>query len=130
MSYLLKIEESSVFGKKKFANAKGNTECVEFVRQATDVPESPKWIRGRLVRSFKPGELKRGTAIATFDDNGKYPTDALGRHAAIYLGHGSEGIEVLDQWNAQGEVLKRPIRFNRPEKTKRSNDGDTFYVIE
>lgn len=130
MPYLLNIEEKSVFGKKKFANIKGNTECVEFIRQATDAPETKKWVRGRLVKSYKAGELTRGTAIATFDEKGHYPTDTLGRHAAIYLSHNNEGIEVLDQWNSQGEVLKRTIRFNRPPKTKRSNDGDTFYVIE
>jgi hypothetical protein len=130
VSYLLNIEENSVYGKNKFTNEKGNTECVEFVRQATDAGGTPKWIRGRSVKSFKAGELARGTAIATFDDQGKYPTDALGKHAAIYLSHKSEGIEVLDQWNAQGEVLKRTIRFHRPPGTKRSNDGDTFYVIE
>lgn len=130
MSYLLNIEEKLVYGKKKFANAKGNTECVEFIRQVTDAPETPKWVRGRSVKSFKTGDLARGTAIATFDEKGKYPTDALGKHGAIYLSHNNEGIDVLDQWNSQGEVLNRTIRFNRPEGTKRSNDGDTFYVIE
>jgi hypothetical protein len=39
-------------------------------------------------------------------------------------------ITVLDQWNGQGEVKQRPIRFNQPNGTKRSNDADTFYVIE
>ena len=130
MSYVLTIPETSMYGKRKFANTKGKTECVEFIRQATDAPETRKWIRGRSVKSFKSGELARGTAIATFDNKGKYPTDALGRHAAIYLSHSNEGLEVLDQWNSQGEVLKRIIRFNRPKGTKRSNDGDTFYVIE
>ena len=75
MPYLLNVEENSVYGKKKFVNAKDHTECVEFIRQATSAPETSKWTRGRLVKSFKSGELKRGTAIATFDDNGKYPTD-------------------------------------------------------
>lgn len=72
----------------------------------------------------------RGTAIATFDSNGKYPTDGLGKHAAIYLEHNALRILVLDQWNDQGEVKQRPIWFNRPKGTKRSNDADTFYVIE
>ena len=70
-----------------------------------------------------------GSSI-TFDSNGKYPTDALGKHAAIYLEHNTQCILVLDQWNDQGEVKQRPIWFNRPKGTKRSNDGDTFYVIE
>lgn len=130
MSYKLTIDEKSVFGKKKFANQKGNTECVEFIRQATDAPETTKWVRGRLVKSFGSGGLERGTAIATFDANGNYPTDSLGKHAAIYLSHNNEGISVLDQWNSQEEVKERLIRFNRAAGTKRSNDADTFYVIE
>jgi len=130
MPYLLKIDEASALGKDKFVNAKGNTECAEFVQQATGAPVTTKWTRGRLVKSFKSGELARGTAIATFDDKGNYPTDQLGRHAAIYLSHTNDGILVLDQWNAQHEVLERMIRFHRPAGTKRSNDGDTFYVIE
>lgn len=130
MSYLLTIPETSVTGLNKFVNEKGKTECVEFVRQATAAPETKKWMRGRLVMSFKTGELAKGTAIATFDSNGKYPTDALGKHAAIYLSHNNEAIQVLDQWAAQQEVKPRPIRFNRPEGTRRSNDGNVFYVIE
>lgn len=59
-----------------------------------------------------------------------YPTDALGRHAAIYLEHTKERIVVLDQWKAQGEVKKRFIWFHKPKGTYRSNDADTFHVIE
>lgn len=130
MPYTLQIDQNSVYGKGKFVNAKGHTECVEFVRQATSAPQTSKWVRGRLVKSLKPGELAPGTAIATFDDHGKYPTDNLGRHAAIYLGTTDKGIEVLDQWNRQGEVKKRVIPFHPKPGTSRSDDADTFYVIE
>jgi hypothetical protein len=67
-------------------------------------------------------------AIATFGDNGKYPTGGQGRHAAVFLVNNETGIHVLDQWNAQGRVLPRTIQFNRA--ARRSDDGDTFYVIE
>ena len=130
MSYQLKVPERDVFGPKKYANAKGNTECVEFVRKTTGAPETALWKKGIKVSDAKPGEIKRGTAIATFDDAGKYPTDALGQHAAIYLSHTAQAIHVLDQWNSQGEVKERPIWFNRPKGTRRSNDASTFYVIE
>jgi hypothetical protein len=86
-----------------YQNAKGKTECAYFV--------------------------SRGTAIATFV-NGRYPTDDLGKHAAIYLSHDKNGIEVLDQWNAQGMVKKRTIRAHKPEGTRRSNVAEFFYVIE
>ena len=130
MPYKLFIAETDVFGKAKFANSKGNTECVEFVRQATGAPKTTDWRKGIRVSDAKSGEIPRGTAIATFDANDRYPTDALGRHAAIYLTHDEHRILVLDQWNAQGQVLQRPIWFKRPKYTKRSNDADTFYVIK
>ncbi|MCL4746997.1 MAG: BPSL0067 family protein [Burkholderiaceae bacterium] len=129
-TYKLQIPESSVFGAGKFKNAKGNTECVEFVRQATGAPRTADWRRGLQVRLATQQQIERTTAIATFDDDGRYPTDSLGQHAAIYLSHDDQGVVVLDQWNSQGEVKERLIRFGRPKETSRSNNGDTFYVIE
>ena len=124
------IAETDVFGKGKFKNARGNTECAEFVVQATGMPPTGSWKRGQKVADAKVGSIPRGTAIATFDDKGNYPTDKLGRHAAIYLRHDKTAIWVLDQWNTQGEVKERMIWLNRPKGTLRSNDGNTFYVIE
>ncbi|QDQ27510.1 BPSL0067 family protein [Chitinimonas arctica] len=130
MPYLLGIAEKDVFGKAKFVNAKGNTECVEFVVQTTSAPSTIGWNRGDKISDLPPGKLARGTAIATFDANGRYPTDTLGKHAAIYLSHDAHGIRVLDQWRAQGEVRERVIHFNKPKGTSRSNDASTFYVIK
>jgi len=128
--YRLKLPEAEVLGVGKFKNSQGHTECAEFIRQATNAPSTPVWKKGRKVSEANLGDILRGTAIATFDDAGRYPTDALGRHAAIYLSHTSGGISVLDQWNAQGEVKPRLIQFNKPKGTSRSNDGSTFFVIE
>ncbi|WP_342114771.1 BPSL0067 family protein [Pseudoduganella sp. OTU4001] len=75
------------------------------------------------------GEIKRGTAIATFDATGRYPRDARGRYAAIYISHNAQGIVVLDQWNAKRKVSERTIRFD-PNSKSRSNNAETFYVIE
>jgi hypothetical protein len=130
MSYTLKCPEADVVGKAKYVNAQGHTECVEFIRQSTGAPHTSVWKMGAKVSASKPGDILRGTAIATFDSNQKYPADQKGKHAAIYLQHNDVRILVLDQWNDQGEVKERPIGFNRPTGTRRSNDGDTFYVIE
>lgn len=130
MAYTLRVPKSSVYGKKKFVNKNGNTECVEFVQQATGAPSTLAWRKGVKVKGASHGAIARGTAIAMFDENGSYPTDVEGRRAAIYLSHEQQGIKVLDQWNSQGEVQMRTILFNRPKGTKRSNDGDTYYVIE
>lgn len=128
MPYLMNVNERDVLGPKKYVNSKGNTECVEFVRQVTGAPHTMLWKRGMGVKDARIGSIPRGTAIATFDDSGKYPVDGQGKHAAIFLGKSAEGIQVLDQWNAQGQVLPRTIRFYH--LGKRSNNGDTFYVIE
>jgi hypothetical protein len=122
------VSESDVLAPAQYVNVRGNTECVEFVRQVTGAPHTTSWSRGQRVKGAAIGSIQRGTAIATFDDNGNYPTDGQGRHAAIFLGKNDSGIQVLDQWNAQGRVLPRTIRFNRAGS--RSDNGDTFYVIE
>ena len=119
-----------MLGKEKYVNAEGNTECVEFIRQAAGALHTSTWKKGKKVSEAKAGDIPRGTAIATFDANGRYPTDGLGKHAAIYLFHDSICIRVLDQWNDQREVKSRPIWFNRPKGTKRNNDANTYYVIE
>ena len=130
MSYRMKMSEAEVYGKGNFISVLGNTECVEFVRQVTNVPPTLAWTRGLKISDASVGGIERGTAIATFDQSGHYPNDGNGKHAAIYLEHNADRILVLDQWNDQGEVKQRPIRFGRPAGTKRSNDANTFYVIE
>ena len=105
MSYKLNIPEDDVFGKAKFKNSADHTECVEFVRQTTAAPQTASWKKGVAIFGSTLSSINRGTAIATFNDSGKYPTDGKGEHAAIYLSHDASGIRVLDQWNSQGEVL-------------------------
>lgn len=135
--YRLQVKESEVLGFGKYVNADRNTECVEFVRQTTGAPKTTTWRRGQSIQDAKPGSIPRGTAIATFDSQGHYPTDKGGKHAAIYLSHDDKGIQVLDQWNYDkatgkgGEVKPRFIPFEpSKEGASRSNDGSTFSVIE
>ena len=130
MSFRLRIPEEEVFGFGKYVNAASKAECVEFVHQATDVPQMRPWERGVNVGVSQPGDILRGTVIATFDETGRYPIDRLGTHVAVYLGHDALHIRVLDQWPAQGEVRERPIYFKRPADTYRSNDAHTYYVVE
>ena len=129
MPYKLNISEDDVFGKAKFTNSKGNTECVEFVRQATGAPQTTLWKKGIAIFSATQSSINRGAVIATFSDSGKYPIDGNGKHAAIYMSHDALGIRVLDQWNKQGEVLERVIYFSKPS-IPRSNAGKAFYVVE
>ena len=129
MRYKLQPAESDVLGQKQFANASGSTECVEFVRQAAGAPHTTLWTKGDLVLEAPLGSIARGTAIATFDDKGKYPVDVKGKHAAIYLSHTANSILVLDQWKAQGCVRMRTIRAKHIDHP-RSDCAQCFYVIE
>lgn len=101
----------------------GDGQCVAFVKAASGAPNSSIWSEGDKVRG---SELTLGTAIATFTA-GRYPSNAQGNHAAIYVEQSSEGIVVWDQWNGQ-PVHKRTIRF-RDGQGSASNDGDRYSVI-
>lgn len=130
MGHVLPMPESNV--QRGFANARGNTECVEFIKQTLDAPATTAWRQGqRIIRlpPHAPDPVARGTAIGTFV-NGRYPqTGNSGMHAAIYLGQDAQGIHVLDQWRAQGRVLPRTIPW-QPRRPGLSNDGTAFSVIE
>jgi len=43
MPYLMKEQEGDVHQAKRYVNADGNTECVEFVRQVTGLLSTPHW---------------------------------------------------------------------------------------
>ncbi len=129
MPYMLDTTIENLGQPKKFTNTAGNTECVEFVRQACHAPQTRLWEKGSSVMTASPGTIPRGTAIATFDENGHYPTDTKGKHAAVYLSHGPHGIRVLDQWNKQGAVKERTIQ-NKKQSVPRVNSAKHYFVIE
>ena len=129
MAYKMRMTEAEAIGRMFASPLTGRAECVAFVQQAAGAPLTSLWKRGVKVSSASPGQIQPGTAIATFDANGSYPSDNLGKHAAIYLSHTTTYILVLDQWAKLGFVGKREIKFNVTGKS-RSNDGNTFYVIE
>ncbi len=81
--------------------------------------------------------LAPGTAIATFDANGRYANHSHGNHAAIYLSQDANGIRVIDQWNrrnAQGRIVSqqpphiRVLQFD--DRRGASDNGNRFSVVE
>ena len=118
MSYIADIEtvRTNGNGRSHFGESK---ECVAAVKYFTGAPQTALWRKGTAVKGNL--NLKAGTAIATFDDKGKYKG-----HAAIYDSQNSAGLNVYDQWNSQ-EFHPRLIRFGGRGV---SNDVDQFYVIE
>lgn len=117
----------------------GNGQCVAYTQKAANMPRTVAWKRGALVKGNTA--IAPGTAIATFDANGRYGNHTDGSsHAAIYLGQDASGIQVLDQWMTykklpSGErvatphyVSKRTIRFHKAPRAE--NNGDNYYVVE
>ncbi len=112
----------------------GSGQCVPLVEAATGAPSDATWLKGEQVKAAT--DIAAGTAIATFDDNGRYGNHTNGSsHAAIYMGQTADGIEVIDQWshteNGKKKVQmahRRLIRFKGGVGHK-SDDGDAFYVV-
>ena len=62
----------------------GNGQCVAFVRAASRAPHTSVWKQGNLVKAANT--IFPGTAIATFDPDGKYGNREDGTsHAAIFI---------------------------------------------
>ena len=99
-------------------------QCVSYV--TTVCPTIPvnthAWKKGAQVKGDTA--VLPGTAIATFDNNGKYSG-----HAAIYESQTPAGINVVDQWVTPPAMAihKRLLRFGAPGN---SNNGDNFFIIE
>jgi hypothetical protein len=112
-------------------NSVGTGECVPLVQAATGAPRSTEWQRGAQVQGNT--DIRPGTAIATFDSNGRYDG-----HAAIYLGQDEHGIRVTDQWNikdSQGHILgrqpphERTLPLGDPQHS-RVDRGELYHVVE
>lgn len=105
----------------------GSGQCVELVQKGAGAPITSSWRKGATVKGNLT--ISKGTAIATFDSQGRYPNRPTGNHAAIYVGQDSSGIWVYDQWVSKGFVSKRLIKFKGTAGLS-SNDGDDYFVIE
>lgn len=122
-----RINLQELDGSKNYANEKGNFECVALVQKTSGIPHTSTWMKGKSVLACSPSEIKAGTVIATFDENGKYPLTA--RHTALYESHDNSGINVVDQWNSQGMAKRRKIRLkNSPARDV--NDAGHYYIVE
>ena len=124
--------------KRLLGTSVGTGQCVAFVQAAAMAGPTRRWSRGELVKGAK---LAIGTAIATFDDKGKYISNTGGlSHAAIYMGQDALGIQVLDQYGvttkgADGKPLRVPVSVSARtiffgKKPKAVNDGRNYYVID
>ncbi|MDO7842524.1 BPSL0067 family protein [Sphingomonas immobilis] len=99
-------------------------QCVSFVTTVcTTIPVSTAaWKKGAQVKGLTT--IVKGTAIATFNADGRYSG-----HAAIYDGQTTTGIQVVDQWvtGSGSPIHSRTLRFGAKGL---SNNGDNFYVVD
>lgn len=103
----------------------GNGHCVAYVREVTGAPHTSQWRRGEKVRG---GALPSGTAIATFDANGRYANATDGSsHAAILISATDAGLVVMDQWQGQ-PVHQRTIR-PKGGAGPACDDADRYHVV-
>jgi len=120
-----KTLEQSYAG-KSYTNKGGVSQCVEFIRQTLNAPDTTHWNEGKKISRSDSSTIS-GTPIATFI-NGKYShLGSPNQHAAIYLRQDAEGIHVLDQFPGHN-VSPRVIRWE-PHWKGLSNDGNAFSVI-
>jgi hypothetical protein len=105
----------------------GNGHCVALVRHASGAPVTTTWRRGDPVQGSGAAP---GTAIATFDRNGRYANATDGSsHAAILLAENTDGsLEVIDQWVGRNAQV-RTIRDKRGAGPA-ADDASRFYIIE
>ena len=105
----------------------GNGHCVAYVRHAAGLGHTSSWRRGQHVLALGD-DCALGTAIATFDANGRYGNHTDGRsHAAVYMGPAPGGIRVIDQW--QGHPCAERVIRNKGGGPA-VNDASRYYLIE
>jgi copper chaperone CopZ len=118
----------------------GRGECVDLIKEF--VPR----LKGKSTATWRAGvwvmeagsSIRKGTAIATFDKDGRFPQNHSGQHAALVVSVTPLGIWVVDQWRTKARITKRLIRVppqgqeRNPDGSfsNRSNNALAFQVIE
>lgn len=103
----------------------GSGHCVALVREASGAPHTSKWRRGDPVLGSL---VAPGTAIATFEPNGRYGNHTDGRsHAAILVEDLGSALLVWDQWLGRA-TRQRTIRDKRGEGSA-VDDASRYHLI-
>ena len=139
MTYVLSKPEE--FVGQSYENDSGNTECVEFAKAVIPnlpAPARDRWKAGLPVVGNQT-TLLTGTLIATFDENGKYPSKSSGNHAAFFLRKDHDMLVVVDQYKGSGGVKISRYRYlsdqaradlKKAGKYSMTRDPATYSVVE
>jgi hypothetical protein len=126
MGYVYKDVDELAKGKTPLA---GSGTCVDLIK--VYVPG----LIGRSTTTWRPGawvmeaggSIPKGTAIATFGPDGRFPHHEHGQHAAIVVRVMASGIWVVDQWANDPEKPRISLRLIRvPPPHKQRNADGTF----
>jgi hypothetical protein len=89
-----------------------------------DVNAGHRWYKGDKVSDAK--DIKPGTAIANFNDEGRFP-NKHGWNSGIYLGRGPNGsIWILDQWPGNSP-RERWVLLDK--KRQPADNAGAYFVI-
>lgn len=132
MPFVAVVENVKLNTDGAYLNAKGDAQCVAFVQMVPlvgggSVPGTSQWRKGKHVKELTAADIVKGTVIATFDENDKYPGDA--RHAAVYISHDDKGITVYDQWKSRPQVQQRILVY-RDSENRQVDNGNWFWIVE
>jgi RHS repeat-associated protein len=104
-----------------------NAECVDLTKKFSgmgDVSAGHHWYQGEKVSDAK--DIKPGTAIANFNDKGRFPNKHQW-NSGIYLGPGVNGsIWILDQWPGNSP---RPRELLRDSRRAPADNAGAYSVI-
>ncbi|SFD74864.1 BPSL0067 family protein [Paracidovorax konjaci] len=113
----------------------GSKHCVALLQHYAHLPHTSSWKPGETV--FGNANIKKGTAIATFNKAGKYGNLPTGNHAAFFVSQDAGGIRIMDQWLDDDRKPKISMRYIRPvgqrkdgQYTDPSNNASAYSVIE
>ncbi|MBE1161099.1 hypothetical protein [Dyella acidiphila] len=88
------------------------------------LPAALAWRAGNTVSGLAPGQLPVGTALSTFDANGR----SYGEYVAIYLSHDQGGIHALVP-SGTGRWQSKRLSFQLPDSAHEALNGNKYQVI-
>ena len=106
-------------------------ECVSLTKHFSGAPCSDCWRAGPPVIG---SDIPRGTAVATFDENGRYPKGKNHQNSGIYIesGNAPNTFLIIDQWDEiPGVRPAHPARERGlgPKPGQRSDNSLAYSVI-
>jgi hypothetical protein len=104
-------------------------QCVGLVKKYSQAGGTASWSQGDKVMDSPL--LKRGTAIATFNDKGKYASHATGNHACFFIKSVGKGFVVLEQHVKPDpdKIQTRTIMSRGDKWVSVCDNADSYSVI-